>query len=81
MDPMLRSIHCVLETNLIVPIVNEGKGLKPFQLVKYVTGQKNNKGYEYTVTNTDSWYGLDTVAIQGKKGFIRLVLEPLFEEV
>lgn len=81
MNPLIRTIHEVLETDItrFDSLFAKSQGKKAFQLVKYVTGKDKSTANDYSVVNTPNWYGYDTITIKGKKGFIRLALTPLFE--
>lgn len=83
MDNITRTIHAVLEASCPLGLsLDESKGMKAFQLVKYVTGKARSEFiHDYNYETTDPWYGFDTLTITGKKGFIRVALQPLFQEI
>lgn len=68
MNPALRTIENIVEHNLhYCPNVT---GKKLFQIVKYVTGKNKNDHVDYEIEKHNQYYG-----------FIRVTLEPLFQEI
>ena len=80
-DPLLRTIHRVIESNLKYIHVEMYEGKKSFQLIKHLTGKKKSFATDYNCEKTDPWYGYETITISGKNGFIRVALTPLFQVI
>lgn len=78
MNNLTRTIKHIVETDILFSLV-DAEGKKAFQLIKYVTGKKTSNLTDYETINTDIHYGFDTITIKGKRGFIRIALEPLFQ--
>lgn len=80
-NPLSRSVHEVLETNLTWQKSFDHTNVKKaYTYVKHVTGLKTSTVNDYQVIN-GRWYEYDTVTIRGQKGFIRLALKPLFQVI
>ena len=83
MNPLQRTIHVVLETNIPdYPLtLTEAKHKRVYQLVKYVTGKTVSQQTDYNYTPQNPWYGYDTITLLGQRGFLRVALQPLFQEI
>ena len=81
MDNMLRTIHALIESNVLIYTNDPCARKKVFQIVKHVTGKSKSDHTDYAINNTNDWNGYQTVTIAGKLGYIRVALTPLFEEV
>jgi hypothetical protein len=82
MNPMLRTVHQILETNLPKKDIDSflhSTGIKAFQLIKRVTGKYVSTKDDYLVEPHNPYYGYEAYVLSGKKGFVRFTLEPLFE--
>lgn len=82
LNPMIRTIENIVETNVIGVNGDNLKGKKLFQIVKYITGKNANSQYaDYTIENVNNHYEFNSVVVHGKLGFIRVTLEHLFEAI
>jgi len=80
-DPLTRTVHEVLETNLVWQNAFDNVNVKKaYTFVKYVTGKSKSDHTDY-YTLSGKYYGYDTLLISGQKGFIKLALRPLFERI
>lgn len=75
MDNALRTAQSIIETN--IPDIYAGKKL--FQYVKHVTGKQKSSLSDYCIDKVDNHYGKESFVISGKRGFIRVTVEPLFK--
>lgn len=80
-NPMYRTIENIVSTNCVGVTADMVKGKKLFQLAKYVTGKKKSDHTDYEIIKSNNWYNFDSYTLNGKKGFIRVSLEPLFQVI
>jgi len=81
MNQLNRTIENLVSTNILGINADNLKGKKLFQIVKYVTGKNKSDHTDYEIVKTNYWYKFDSVIVSGKKGFIRVSLEALFEVI
>lgn len=80
-NPMIRTIENIVETNLHGISSNNVTGKRLFQIVKYVTGKNKADHTDYELNECNNYYSFDSYEVRGRKGFIRVTLEPLFQVV
>lgn len=81
MNPLNRTIENIVSTDCIGISADTVKGKNLYQIVKYVTGKQRSDHTDYNVEQLDKYYGFDSYAVSGKRGFIRVTLEPLFQVI
>ena len=80
MDSLIRTVHAVVERNVRTKrSIPEGKKL--YHYIQFVTGKNNSRREDYHLISHENWYGYETIILTGKRGFVRLALTALFQEV